>query len=295
MPREAELSTNEREFILNALRQNMRLDGRSSEEYRGVELAFGNEYGLVDVKMGKTRVAVRVSCEVIAPYPDRKFEGMFIITSEFSPMASPAFEVGRQNQTEIILSRILEKAIRRSSALDTESLCIIAGQKCFSLRADVHVLDHDGNLIDASCIALVAALQHFRRPDVQVEGEKVTIFTSREREPVPLSMLHHPLCVTFSYFDGGNIRIMDATAAEEQVREGEVIITMNRNGEICQIAKYGGVPVDALALVNWTGTALTKVKEMTKFIQLKLEEDAKRRDLGGLIAELRSENERPRG
>jgi exosome complex component RRP45 len=108
-------------------------------------------------------------------------------------------------------------------------------------------------------------------------------------------MLHHPLCVTFSYFDGGNIRIMDATAAEEQVREGEVIITMNRNGEICQIAKYGGVPVDALALVNWTSTALIKVKEMTKFIQLKLEEDAKKRDVGGLIAELRSENERPKG
>lgn len=42
-----------------------------------------------------SRVIVRVSCEVTAPYPDRKFEGMFIITSEFSPMASPAFEVGR--------------------------------------------------------------------------------------------------------------------------------------------------------------------------------------------------------
>lgn len=111
MPREAELSNNEREFILNALRQNVRLDGRSSDEYRGVELTFGDEYGLVDVKMGKTRygqavgplrtqltgsrVVVRVSCEVTAPYPDRKFEGMFIITSEFSPMASPAFEVGR--------------------------------------------------------------------------------------------------------------------------------------------------------------------------------------------------------
>ncbi|QDS74714.1 hypothetical protein FKW77_000676 [Venturia effusa] len=295
MPREAELSNNEREFILDALRQNVRLDGRSSDEYRGIELTFGDEYGLVDVKMGKTRVFVRIACEITAPYPDRKFEGMFIITSEFSPMASPAFEIGRQNQTEIILSRILEKAIRRSSALDTESLCIIAGQKCFALRADIHILDHDGNLIDASCVALVAALQHFRRPDVHVEGEKVTVFAYREREPVPLSMLHHPLCVTFSYFDGGNIRIMDATAAEEQVREGEVIITMNRNGEICQIAKYGGVPVDALALVNWTSTAFIKVKEMTKFIQLKLEEDAKKRDMGGLIAELRSENERPKG
>jgi exosome complex component RRP45 len=199
----------------------------------------------------------------------------------------------RQNQDEIILSRILEKAIRRSSALDTESLCIIAGSKCFSLRADVHVLDHDGNLIDATCIALVAALQHFRRPDVEIEGEKVTVFTSREREPIPLSMLHHPFCVTFSYFDDGDIMLLDATLAEEQVRDGEVIITMNRNGELCQIAKYGGVPVDALAVVNWTNMALVKVQEMSKVVQQKLEEDAKKKDAGGIAAELRAENDRP--
>jgi exosome complex component RRP45 len=199
----------------------------------------------------------------------------------------------RQNQDEIILSRILEKAIRRSSALDTESLCIIAGSKCFSLRADIHVLDHDGNLIDAACVGLVTALQHFRRPDVEVEGEKVTIFSSREREPIPLSMLHHPLCVTFSYYDGGAIALLDATLAEEQVREGEVIITMNRNGELCQIAKYGGAPVDALAILNWTSMALVKVQAMTKIVQQRLEEDAKKRDKGGLLAELRADNDRP--
>jgi exosome complex component RRP45 len=176
--------------------------------------------------------------------------------------------------------------------LDTESLCIIAGAKCFSLRADIHILDHDGNLIDASCVALIAALQHFRRPDVSVEGEDVTIYDIREREPIPLSMLHHPLCVSFSYYDGGEILLVDATQAEEQVREGEVIITMNRHGELCQIAKYGGVPIDAFAIINWTSIALLKVQELSKFIQSKLDEDAKRRDAGGLIAELSAENDR---
>jgi exosome complex component RRP45 len=237
---------------------------------------------------------VRISVEVTAPYPDRKFDGLFTITIELGPMASPAFETGgRPTSDEVILSRILEKAIRRSSALDTESLCIIAGQKCFSLRADVHVMDHDGNLIDAACIALVAALQHFRRPDVEVQGEKVTVFTAREREPVPLSMLHHPLCVTFSYYDAGAIVLQDATLAEEQVREGEVIVTMNKNGELCQIAKYGGVPVDALSIVDWTNKASVKVQAMSKFIEQRLKKDAEERDVGGLIAELSAENVRP--
>ncbi|KAF2431777.1 hypothetical protein EJ08DRAFT_678230 [Tothia fuscella] len=293
MPREVELSNNERDFILGALRQGLRLDGRGQDVYRELEISFGEEYGVVDVRLGKTRIVARISCEVVAPYPDRKFDGVFVISTEFSPMASPAFEVGRQNQDEIILSRILEKAIRRSSALDTESLCIIAGSKCFSLRADIHVLDHDGNLIDTACAGLVTALQHFKRPDVEVQGEKVTIFTAREREPVPLSMLHHPLCVTFSYYDGGQIALLDATFAEEQVREGEIIVTMNRNGEVCQIAKYGGVAVDALAILSWTNMALVKVQAMTKVIQARLKEDAERRDKDGIAAELRADNDRP--
>lgn len=163
--------------------------------------------------------------------------------------------------------------------------------KCFALRADVHIIDHDGGLIDASCIAVMAALQHFRRPDVQVEGDQATILSVREREPIPLSILHQPLCVTFSYFEG-EIFLVDANLAEEQVRQGEVIITMNKHGEICQIAKYGGATINPLALLNCTNVAMQKVKEMGAFIQKRLEEDAKARDAGGLMAELSAENAR---
>lgn len=198
----------------------------------------------------------------------------------------------RPTNAEAILSRILEKAIRRSNALDTESLCIIAGLKCFALRADVHIIDHDGGLIDASCIAVMAALQHFRRPDVVVEGEKATVLSIREREPIPLSILHQPLCVTFSYYEEGEIFLVDANLAEEQVRQGEVIVTMNKHGEVCQIAKYGGATVNPHALLYCTKIALEQVRTISKFIQTRLEEDAKKRDVGGLMAELSAENAR---
>jgi exosome complex component RRP45 len=198
----------------------------------------------------------------------------------------------RPTDAEVILSRILEKAIRRSNALDTESLCIIAGLKCFALRADVHIVDHDGGLIDASCIAVMAALQHFRRPDVIVEGEKATVLSVREREPIPLSILHQPLCVTFSYFEDEEVFLVDANLAEEQVRQGEVIITMNRHGEVCQIAKYGGATMDPLAILNCTNIALQKVKELSKLIQKTLDEDVAKRNAGGLMAELSAENAR---
>lgn len=191
----------------------------------------------------------------------------------------------------MIISRILEKAIRRSNAIDTESLCIIAGAKCWSIRADVHVLDADGGLIDASCIAIVAALRHFRRPDVSVAGESVTIYTMAERVPVPLSIMHHPVCVSYSFYLEGEVVLLDATRSEEQVRDAEVVLTVN-DFELCQVAKLGGRPIDAVLLLKCINTALAKGKEVNGLVTKKLAEDATRRDVGGLIAELRAENER---
>jgi exosome complex component RRP45 len=71
-----------------------------------------------------------------------------------------------------------------------------------------------------------------------------------------------------------------------------MVVTMNPHGEACQVAKLGGVPVDAMLLLNCTTIALTKVKEITELISKSLQADATSRDVGGLIAELSAENER---
>jgi exosome complex component RRP45 len=55
MPREAEPSNVERAFILEALRQNIRVDGRAFDQFRPLDLAFGEEYGTATVSLGKTR------------------------------------------------------------------------------------------------------------------------------------------------------------------------------------------------------------------------------------------------
>ncbi|KAL2169650.1 hypothetical protein VTG60DRAFT_5789 [Thermothelomyces hinnuleus] len=293
MPREAEPSLNEKQFVIQALQENLRLDGRELDQYRPLELTFGDQYGVADVTLGKTRVLAKATAEVTVPYADRPLDGIFTIATELSPMTSPAFEVNRPTETEVLLSRLLEKTVRRSGALDTESLCLVAGQKCWSVRVDVHVLSHDGNLTDAACFAVVAALRHFRKPDTSMEGGRLTVYTPAEREPVPLSWLHSPFCVTWSFFgDEGEIAVLDATWLEEQVRVGSCTVSLNKHGEICQIAKLGGTPVDAVALLQYTSVALTKVKEFSDLLDRKLAEDFKRRDKGGFMAELRAENDR---
>lgn len=55
MPREVQPSINEQQFFAKALNQNIRLDGRGVDQFRPIELEFGDEYGTVDVRLGKTR------------------------------------------------------------------------------------------------------------------------------------------------------------------------------------------------------------------------------------------------
>lgn len=102
MPREPDPSTNERAFLLSALRENLRLDSRALDAFRPISLSFpsgADEYGTADVRIGKTRVLAKISAEVVAPYQDRKFDGVFTISCELSPMGSPGFEVGRYVQS----------------------------------------------------------------------------------------------------------------------------------------------------------------------------------------------------
>lgn len=86
--------------------------------------------------------------------------------------------------------------------------------------------------------------------------------------------------------------LLDASLQEEQLRDGSCTISMNRHGEICQIAKLGGLPMDAVTLLQCTNVAFVKVKELSTIVTRALEDDAKKRDKGGLIAELSAENAR---
>lgn len=55
MPRIPEPSINEKQFLLKALQENIRVDGRNLNDYRKIDLKFGEEYGVADISLGKTR------------------------------------------------------------------------------------------------------------------------------------------------------------------------------------------------------------------------------------------------
>ena len=80
-------------------------------------------------------------------------------------MASPRFDVAQTRESSVELVRLLERTIKESRAVDTESLCVVAGAKVWAIRVDVRALNDDGNLCDCCALGAMATLAHFRRPD----------------------------------------------------------------------------------------------------------------------------------
>ncbi|KAI9927667.1 hypothetical protein ASPWEDRAFT_119483 [Aspergillus wentii DTO 134E9] len=292
MNKEAPLSIAERDFILNALREDVRLDGREADQLRPLKVSFGDEYGHVKVQLGKTSLIVRISSEVTKPRDDRPFDGDFTIAMELTAMGSPAWDNGRSADLEPYVTHVLDRVVRHSNALDTESLCIVKGVSCWSIRADVHVIDYDGNLVDAACIGIMAGLQHFRRPDAVVKDGQVVVYGLDERVPVPLNITHKPLSITFHTFDEGKRVILDATRKEEQASEADVVIGINNAGDVCFVSKFSGAPVDAMVFVTKSSIALEKVKEINGVIDKALQADLSKRAKTGQADQSRAENDR---
>eukprot|EP00746_Dinoflagellata_sp_MGD_P165248 gnl/MRDRNA2_/MRDRNA2_94407_c0_seq1.p1 gnl/MRDRNA2_/MRDRNA2_94407_c0~~gnl/MRDRNA2_/MRDRNA2_94407_c0_seq1.p1 ORF type:complete len:443 (+),score=110.66 gnl/MRDRNA2_/MRDRNA2_94407_c0_seq1:35-1330(+) len=274
----------EAEFVLQALRkENVRIDGRALAAYRKMGIRFGDTAGEVEVNFGPTRVLAVCTGEIVVPEASRPNEGRIIFSIDYGPMASPAFDVGRPTPQAQTAGNLLERLLKGSRAIDAEALCIIGGQKVWSIRVDVRALDDDGNLSDACAVAALAALLHFRKVDVEVQGDRAQVFTSRERVPVPLSIHHLPVPVSFALFSPATPAaaptwVLDPNRLEEAAMSGVLCIAVNQFGELCGLHKPGGCPLDYSIVEHCIGLAVERAKELTERLTEALEADKKKRE-----------------
>ncbi|KAH0839360.1 ribosomal protein S5 domain 2-type protein [Lanmaoa asiatica] len=247
----------EKEFTYEALKQSLRLDGRDRLELRTPTITFGSELGWVECTFGKTRVIAHVDAKMVKPPPERPFEGIITIHSEISPMASADYELGRPSEEEVTMTRMLDKVLRRSDAIDKESLCILAGQRVWQLR-----------------LTASSQFKHFRRPEVEVIGDNVIVHAPEERAPVPLAIHHTPFCVTFAFFPDPSTRpIVDPSLLEQRLSAGTMNIALNAQREICVLHKAGGVPTAPDEILRLLNVAVGIAKDLDKLVEARLRED----------------------
>eukprot|EP00002_Diphylleia_rotans_P021745 TRINITY_DN4242_c0_g2_i1.p1 TRINITY_DN4242_c0_g2~~TRINITY_DN4242_c0_g2_i1.p1 ORF type:complete len:342 (-),score=101.51 TRINITY_DN4242_c0_g2_i1:427-1452(-) len=102
---------------------------------------------------------------------------------------------------------------------------------------------------------------YYRRPDVTIKGDEVTVHSVYDRKPHPLNILHHPLSFTFAFFDGGEIMVIDPCYKEELVMDGRIIVTVNVQQQICALQKAGGTPLTIEQVSKCAQMAAIKVSQ----------------------------------
>ncbi|CAH0397594.1 unnamed protein product [Chilo suppressalis] len=271
------LSNCEKSFLQRIVSEGHRLDGRNYNESRRLNISFGSEYGSCIVSLGETKVLAQVSCEVTQPKQIRPNEGILYINVEISPMAAPQFEANRQTDLTVYLNRLLEKCYKDSKCIDLESLCIVVEEKVWSLRVDVKILNHGGNLIECSSIATLTSLAHFKRPDVTRSGDSVIIHTIAEKDPIPTVLYHYPVCMTFAIFNN-DVLLSDPSFIEESVCTssteegintggGLLVVGMNQYKELCLLDLNGAALYDSNIVHKAIVSAADRSKEIVDLVK----------------------------
>ncbi|KAG4972847.1 hypothetical protein JHK87_029668 [Glycine soja] len=261
---------NDKKFIETALLSDLRLDGRRPSDYRKLTVKLAKQDGSAEVHLGQTHVMTFVTAQLVRPYRDRPNEGSLSIFTEFSPMADPSFDPGRPSDAAVELGRVVDRGLRESRAIDTESLCVLSGKLVWAIRVDIHILDNAGNLVDAANIAALASLLTFRRPECSLAGEDgqdVVVHPPEERDPIPLIIHHLPIAVTFGFFSNENLLVIDPTHHEECVMTGRMTATLNSNGDVCAIQKPGGESVSHSVIMHCLKLAHVKATDITTKIR----------------------------
>ena len=223
--------------IAQLIAHGKRLDSRGVTDYRDFQIEVGlieKAEGSAHVKLGKTEVLVGIKVEVGEPFPDTPEEGVLTVNVELVPLASPSFEPGPPDENSIELARVVDRGIRESKAIAVEELVLEPGKKVIVVFVDVYVLNHDGNLIDASVMAALAALLNTKMPNYVVEEGEVKKKTGYTQLPIK----NYPVSITFARLNGK--LAVDPSLEEEQVMDARLTITFEKNGNICAIQKGGG-------------------------------------------------------
>ncbi|AIU69707.1 RNA-binding protein [Thermococcus eurythermalis] len=254
-----------RDHIINLLREGKRTDGRSFEDYRDLEIKVNvieKAEGSAWVRLGNTQVLVGIKADLGEPFPDLPDKGVMTTNVELVPLASPTFEPGPPDENAIELARVVDRGIRESGAVELEKLVIVPGKLVRVIFIDVHVLDHDGNLLDASGIGAIAALLSTKIPKIEYDEESGEVKVLDEYEPLPVRSV--PIPVTFAKI--GNTIVVDPNLDEERVMDGRLTITTDETGHISAVQKGEGGSFKLEEVMYAVETAFKKAEEIRKIV-----------------------------
>ncbi len=245
-------------YVKLLLDKNERADKRGFKDYRPISIETGvidTAEGSAWVKLGNTQVLAAVKFDVVEPFPDTPTSGVLSVNAEMLPMASPNFEPGPPDERTIELARVVDRAIRSAEIVDVESLFIEEG-KVYGVFVDIYLLDYDGNYLDASSLAAMAALKSAKIP-VFEDGK-----LNRDKTK-PFEVKGDVVEVTFVKI--GDKILVDPALDEEKARDARITIGV-MGDRICAIQKTGTGSITEEELSTMIDIAIEKGRELVALL-----------------------------
>ncbi len=258
-----------REAIRSMIKRGERIDGRKPDEYREVKIEVGvagNADGSARVSLGHTKAIAGVKASIGPPFPDSPNAGTLVVHAELIPVASPIFEPGPPDENDIELARVVDRGLRSAPALKLEDLVLVPAKHVWRVFIDIYPIDHDGNFIDASGLAAMAALLNARVPKYAVAPDG-TLSKSEERVALPIADV--PVFVTIAKI--GDALVVDPCYEEELVMDARLTFVLTKDGSVCAMQKggRGGFSVDEIV------RALEMAQKVAPELRAKLEAAAR--------------------
>jgi exosome complex component RRP42 len=251
-----------RQHLIDSLTKGFRTDSRKAEDYRKITIERGvskTAEGSARVNFGETEVIAGVKFEVSKPFSDRPEEGAIMVNAELLSMSNPEFEPGPPGEDAIELARVTDRGIRESKALDLKQLLIKKGEKCWMVVIDVCILNDDGNMLDASSLAAMAALQDARFP--KYENDELDYKTKTDRR---LTLTKVPIAVTV--YKIGQVFLIDPMLEENKQFDSRLTVTSVEDGTICALQKGGEGALSADDLKKMVELAIEKARYLRSLL-----------------------------
>jgi exosome complex component RRP42 len=249
-----------KDTIQSLISAGKRIDDRDHLSYRDIFVKKNIlEYseGSALVRMGKSQVLCSVKIGMGEPFSDREDEGVLSTSAELMPSASYLFDPGPPTDEAVELARIVDRGIRAAELVDMKKLFVADG-KVLSIFLDIYVMDHDGNLIDASGLAAMAALQCTKMPKIEngqiIKGEYEGVLDISKT------------VTTHTFAKINSTLILDPCLDEERGMDARITLGISDEGNVCAIQKWGSGSFTQEDLEYAIDIAFKKSKELKKLI-----------------------------
>ncbi|KAJ2005043.1 hypothetical protein GGI04_000841 [Coemansia thaxteri] len=251
------------EFQRRFLAQNTRHDGREFMQFRPVQVvkgAISTAQGSATVRVGNTTVVCGIKAEVCEPDVKRPTEGYLATNVELSPMCSAQFRAGAPSEEAQVASEHVHRLA--GQMFDLTSLCIESGRAVWSLAADIVCIKHDGGILDAAVVALVAALEDLRLPKAELDLGTGMVSADRTMAThVGVGKRLFP--ATFALVDDAYV-VADADDSEERMATASLLVVHDDRGRLVNVWKRGGGMLSSETIARCVQRARERMTEIAQ-------------------------------